>query len=136
MGPNESRYLRNTDCPYGCTLSLPFVIRAVLPAQPLILLGEAQALSDLHRLQAAIAKADNDTVTAELHLCTALAVAWQQGAKLHELRAAIDLAGLWRNQGKTTEAIALLQPFHDSFAEGDCPEDQAAARELLAELAT
>ncbi len=136
MGPNESRYLRNTDCPCGCPLLLPFVIRAVLSAQPLILLGEAQALSDLYRLQAAIVKADNDTVTAERHLCTALAVARQQGAKLYELRAAIDLAGLWRNRGKTTEAIALLQPVHDSIAEGDCPEDQATARELLAELAT
>ncbi len=98
--------------------------------------GETFALSDLHRLYAAFAKVDDDGKAAEKHLCTALAVARQQGAKLNELRTAIDLAGLWRDQGKTTKAIALLQPVHDCIAEGDCPEDQATARELLAELAT
>ncbi|MEH6646529.1 ATP-binding protein [Sulfitobacter sp.] len=97
--------------------------------------GEAYTLSDLHRVQAAIAMAGGDTETMEHYLVTALDVARQQGAKLWELRAAIDLAGLWRDQGKTTEAISLLQPVHDSIAEGDCPEDRATARELLVELA-
>jgi len=97
--------------------------------------GETYALSDLHRLQAAIANAGNDTEAAERHLGTALDVARHQGAKLWELRAAIDLAGLWRDQGKTAEAISLLQPVHDSIAEGDCLEDRATARKLLAELA-
>ena len=97
--------------------------------------GETQSLSDLHRLQAAIAKAGDDTETAEKHLGTALDVARQQGGKLWELRAAIDLANIWRDQGKTAEAIAFLQPVHDSIAEGDCLEDRATARKLLAELA-
>lgn len=96
--------------------------------------GEAYALSDLHRLQAAIALADDDRATAERYLATALDVARLQGAKFWELRAAIDLAGLWRDQGRNAEAISLLQPVHDSIAEGDCPEDRATARELLAAL--
>ena len=97
--------------------------------------GETLTLSDLHRLQAAIANAGDDSLTAERHLGTALAVAQQQGAKLYKLRAATDLASLWHDQGKTVEAIALLQPVHDSIAEGDCPEDRTKARALLTDMA-
>ena len=97
--------------------------------------GETYALSDLHRLQAAIANAGNDTEAAERHLGTSLDIARQQGAKLWELRAAIDLANLWRDQGKTAEAVALLQPVHDSIAEGDCPEDRTKAQALLTDMA-
>ena len=96
--------------------------------------GEAYALCDLHRVQAAIAIAGDDTEAAEQCLAAALDVARRQGGKLWELRAAIDLAGLWRDQGKTAEAISLLKPIHDNIAEGDCPEDRATARELLAQL--
>jgi class 3 adenylate cyclase/tetratricopeptide (TPR) repeat protein/ABC-type transport system involved in cytochrome c biogenesis ATPase subunit len=97
--------------------------------------GETYALSDLHRLQASIAIAGDDTETAEKYLVTALDVARQQGAKLWELRAAIDLASLLHEQGRNEEAISVLDPIHKSIAEGDCPEDQATARALLAELA-
>jgi class 3 adenylate cyclase/tetratricopeptide (TPR) repeat protein/ABC-type transport system involved in cytochrome c biogenesis ATPase subunit len=97
--------------------------------------GEKMWLSGLHRLYAAIAKADGDNKTAERHLTTALDVARQQGAKLFELRAANDLARLLQNQSRIEEAVAVLNPIHNSIAEGDCPEDQATARELLAELA-
>ena len=50
-------------------------------------------------------------------------------------RAAIDLAGIWQDQGKNAEAISLLQPVHDSIADGDCPEDRKVAKELLIALA-
>ncbi|SPJ28720.1 adenylate/guanylate cyclase domain-containing protein [Falsiruegeria mediterranea] len=97
--------------------------------------GETYTLSDLHRVQAEIAMADDDAETAENYLVTALDVARQQGAKLWELRAAIDLASLLHEQGRIDEAITLLTPIHNSIAEGDCPEDQATVRKLLAELA-
>jgi class 3 adenylate cyclase/tetratricopeptide (TPR) repeat protein/ABC-type transport system involved in cytochrome c biogenesis ATPase subunit len=97
--------------------------------------GEALALSDLHRLQAAIAKANDDKEIAEKHLVSALDVAQQQGATLWELRAVTDLARLWQEQGRIDEAIAVLTPVHKSVADGDCPEDHASARALLAELA-
>ena len=51
----------------------------------------------------------------------------------HGLRS-IDLASLWRDQGRTAEATSLLQPVHDSIADGDCPEDRVTARDLLATL--
>jgi len=97
--------------------------------------GESHALSELYRLQAAIAKVGDDTEAAERNLGTALDVARQQGANLYELRAAIDLARLWHEQGRIDEAIAVLTPVHEGIAEGDCSEDQAKARELLATLA-
>ncbi len=96
--------------------------------------GETFSLSVLHRLQAAIAKAGGNSVSAERYLRTALDVAQQQGAKLWELRAAIDLARLWQEQDRNDEAIAILTPVHKSIAHGDCPEDQATARALLADL--
>ncbi|MEP1198855.1 AAA family ATPase [Tateyamaria sp.] len=97
--------------------------------------GENVALSSLHRLQAAISLAAGDIKTTEKHLGTALDVARQQGAKLWELRAAIDLARLWHEQGRVDEAITVLAPVHKGIADGDCPEDQAIARNLLADLA-
>jgi tetratricopeptide (TPR) repeat protein len=97
--------------------------------------GEASSLSNLRRLQATIALAEGDTLAAEEFLVTALDVARKQGAKLWELRAAIDLANLWRDQGKTAEAVALLHPVHDSIAEGDCPEDRTKAQALLTDMA-
>lgn len=97
--------------------------------------GENVALSSLHRLRAAIALDVDDTKTAEKYLGNALNVARQQGGKLWELRAAIDLARLWQAQGRFAEAIAVLTPVHQSIADGDCPDDQAAARELFAILA-
>jgi len=97
--------------------------------------GENMWLSHLHRLYADMARADSDGAAEESHLNTAIEVASRQGAKLFELRAAIDLASLWRDQGKNIEAISLLQPIHDSIAEGDCPEDRATSGELLIALA-
>lgn len=97
--------------------------------------GETYALPDLHRVQASLAVADGDHEDAENHLKIALEIARQQGAKLWELRAAIDLARLWKDQGRIAEAIALLDPVHASIVDGDCPDDQARARELLASLA-
>jgi class 3 adenylate cyclase/tetratricopeptide (TPR) repeat protein/ABC-type transport system involved in cytochrome c biogenesis ATPase subunit len=98
--------------------------------------AETYALSDLHRVQAAIAIAGDDTETAEKYLVTALDVARRQGSKLWELRAAIDLAHLWQEQGRIDEAVALLDPVHNSIAEGDCPEDRATAQAMLREFAT
>ncbi|MBL4740296.1 MAG: AAA family ATPase, partial [Sneathiella sp.] len=97
--------------------------------------GEAYCLSDLHRLQAALAKADGDRGAVERHLGRALDLARQQGAKLWELRSAIDLAQHWQDQGKIGEAIALLKPVNGSIADGDCPNDRVIALALLKDLA-
>jgi predicted ATPase len=64
----------------------------------------------------------------------AVAVERQQSAKLWELRAALDLARLWCDQGKRTEARDLLAPVYNWFTEGfDTPVLQDA-KALLDEL--
>jgi class 3 adenylate cyclase/tetratricopeptide (TPR) repeat protein len=97
--------------------------------------GDASALSDLHRLKGALAIERGDVQAAETCLMQAIRVAKQQGSPMWELRASIDLARLLQDQGRTDEAIALLRLVHTSIADGDCPEDQVTARDLLAELA-
>ena len=48
----------------------------------------------------------------------ALTVARAQQAKSWELRAAMSMARLWRDQGKRTEARELLAPVYGWFSEG------------------
>jgi predicted ATPase len=45
----------------------------------------------------------------------ALSVAQRQSAKLFELRAAMSMARLWRDQGKRDEARELLAPVYGWF---------------------
>jgi predicted ATPase len=65
----------------------------------------------------------------------ALAVAQQQQAKSWELRAAMSLARLWRDQGKPQQARELLAPIYGLFTEGFDTRDLKEAKALLDELA-
>jgi len=65
---------------------------------------------------------------------SALAVARQQEAKSWELRAAMSLARLWRDQGKVQEARELLAPIYGWFTEGFDTRDLKEAKALLGEL--
>jgi predicted ATPase len=65
----------------------------------------------------------------------ALAVARQQQAKSLELRAAMSMARLWRDQGKRNEARDLLAPVYGWFTEGFDTLDLREAKALLDELA-
>jgi predicted ATPase len=64
----------------------------------------------------------------------AMAIARAQGAKLWELRAAVSLARLWRDQGKHVESLDLLAPVYAWFTEGFESADLVEARALLTEL--
>jgi predicted ATPase len=66
----------------------------------------------------------------------ALTVARVQQAKSWELRAAMSLARLWRDQGKVQQARALLAPVYEWFTEGFDTRDLKDAKALLEELAT
>jgi hypothetical protein len=61
----------------------------------------------------------------------ALDRARRQGALSWELRAAMSLARLLRDQGRSADAKALLQPVHDRFTEGFETADLKAAHALL-----
>ena len=77
-----------------------------------------------------------DATKAEGHFSRALAVARQQQAKSWELRAAMSMARLWRDQGKRDEARELLAPVYGWFTEGFDTLDLREAKALLDELAS
>ena len=64
-----------------------------------------------------------------------LEVARQQQAKSWELRAAMSMARLWRDQGKRDEACDLLAPVYGWFTEGFDTLDLKEAKASLDELA-
>jgi predicted ATPase len=65
------------------------------------------------------------------HFQQALDWARRQGALSWELRAAMSLARLLRDQGRPADALALLQPVYDRFTEGFDTADLKAAKALL-----
>jgi class 3 adenylate cyclase/predicted ATPase len=77
-----------------------------------------------------------DAPKAEVHFKRALAVAREQQAKSWELRAAMSMARLWRDQGKRDEARELLAPVYGWFTEGFDTRDLKEAKALLEELAS
>jgi predicted ATPase len=76
-----------------------------------------------------------DTTKAEAYFERALSVARKQQAKSWELRAAMSMARLWRDQGKRDEARELLAPVYGWFTEGFDTLDLKEAKALLDELA-
>jgi predicted ATPase len=76
-----------------------------------------------------------DVAKAEAHFGHALAVAREQQAKSWELRAAMSMARLWRDQGKRQQAHDLLASVYGWFTEGFDTLDLKDAKSLLEELA-
>jgi len=77
-----------------------------------------------------------DAAKAEAYFERALAVAREQQAKSWELRAAMSMARLWRDQGKPQQARELLAPGYGWFTEGFDTRDLKEAKALLDELAS
>jgi predicted ATPase len=75
-----------------------------------------------------------DAAKAQVHFERALAVARQQQAKSWELRAAMSMARLWRDQGKPQQARELLAPVYGWFTEGFDTLDLKEAKALLEQL--
>jgi predicted ATPase len=90
----------------------------------------------LHLLKGNLLIATGDKIEAEQSYLQALAVARQQGAKPWELRAATNLACLWRDQGKRDEARDLLAAVYGWFSEGFDTPVLKETKALLDELAS
>jgi len=86
--------------------------------------------AELHRMRGEVLL-PQDEAAAEASFGLALSIARHQSAKLWELRAAVCLARLWRDQGRRDKATDLLAPVYDWFTEGFATPDLQAARELL-----
>jgi predicted ATPase len=99
--------------------------------------GEHLSDAFLHRLRGEILlKRDSASAApAEEAFRTSLAIARQQKARSFELRAAMSMARLWRDQGKREEARELLAPVYGWFTEGFDTRDLKEAKALLEELA-
>jgi predicted ATPase len=93
--------------------------------------------SEIHQIAGEIALKSPklDVAKAEVYFERALAVARAQRAKSLELRAAMSIARLWRDQGKTQQARELLAPVYGWFTEGFDTRDLTEAKTLLGELA-
>jgi predicted ATPase len=92
--------------------------------------------ADTHRIAGEIALMlpEPDAAKAEAYFERALSVSRQQQAKSWELRAAMSLARLWRDQGKVQQARELLAPVYGWFTEGFDTRDLKEAKALLEEL--
>lgn len=97
--------------------------------------GEQYMAAEIHRLHAGALRIQGASAEEEnRQLCAALKVARRQAAKLWELRAARDLARLWREQGRVTEARDLLAPVYAAFAKGFALPDLLEAKALLEDM--
>jgi len=94
--------------------------------------------AEVHRISGEIAllSPDPDTAKAETYFERALAVARKQQAKSWELRAAMSMVRLWRDQGRTQQALELLAPVCGWFKEGFDTRDLKMAKALLDTLAS
>jgi predicted ATPase len=92
--------------------------------------------AELHRTAGEIAlkSPQPDAAKAEAYFDRALGIARRQQAKSWELRAAMSMARLWRDQGKRAEARALLAPVYGWFTEGFDTLDLREAKALLDQL--
>ena len=82
----------------------------------------------------ALMSQQRDVLKAEAHFERAIAVARQLQSKSYELRAAMSMARLWRDQGKRDAARDLLAPVYGWFTEGFDTLDLKEAKALLDEL--
>jgi predicted ATPase len=87
------------------------------------------------RLSGDVLLAIGDSTAAEASYREAVVIAQSQNAKLWELRAAMSLARLWRDQRKRTEAHELLAPVYGWFTEGLGTPVLQGAKALLEEVA-
>lgn len=90
--------------------------------------------AELQRLKGRLLLAQGDEAGAQASFNRAIEIARKQAAKSWELRAAIDLARLWQQQGKTAAAKNLLGEIYGWFTEGFDTPDLVQARLLLEEL--
>ena len=92
--------------------------------------------AEVHRVAGEIAlkSSEHDVAKAEAYFERALSIARQQQAKSWELRAAMSMARLWRDQGEVQQARELLAPIYGWFTEGFDTRDLKEAKVLLDEL--
>jgi class 3 adenylate cyclase/predicted ATPase/ABC-type transport system involved in cytochrome c biogenesis ATPase subunit len=90
--------------------------------------------AELYRLRGKIQLSLDKKSEAEAELKRALTIARQQEARWWELRAATTLSRHWHGEGRSSEAVSLLQPIYCWFVEGFDTPDLKDAKALLDQL--
>ena len=90
--------------------------------------------AELYRLRAKTLLSLDKKGEAEAELRRALTIARGQEGRWWELRAATTLARHWHDEGRSFEAISLLQPTYSWFVEGFDTPDLKDAKTLLDQL--
>ncbi len=93
--------------------------------------GENYWAADLHRLSGQLALRQRKSDSAERCFVKAIDIAKGQGARLLELRAAIDLARVWRETRPERHPRSLLEPILAVIEGGESTRDVRNARALL-----
>jgi predicted ATPase/class 3 adenylate cyclase len=126
---------------YLCMLAATYA--QVGQAEPgLRVIADAKALlanNDEHMWEGELARVEGELLrlqggsACEIEACfaRAMAIAGTQGARSLELRAARSLAHLWCDQGRRSDARALLLPIYSWFTEGFDTLDLKEAKPLL-----
>jgi predicted ATPase len=96
--------------------------------------GQRHYEAETYRFKGELHRREANPEQAGICFQRAIDIARHQQAKSWELRAAISLALLWRDQGKQTEARDLLAPIYGWFTEGFDTADLKGAKALLDEL--
>ena len=96
--------------------------------------GQRWFAAELYRHKGQLLLRQGHSEAAEQLCRKALSIAREQGAKLWELRAAVSLARLCRDQRGHTEARSLLAPVYGWFTEGFETQDLKGAKALFDEL--
>jgi len=96
--------------------------------------GECWFGAELYRHKGQLMLRQGDSKAAEDLYRQALTIAQKQEAKLWELRAAVSLARLSRDQGRRSEAYDFLAPVYSWFIEGFDAQDLKGAKALLDQL--
>jgi tetratricopeptide (TPR) repeat protein len=91
--------------------------------------------AEMHRVRGELFLSMHDVGAAEASFRKAIDVAQHQSTKIWELRAAMSMARLWRDQGKPQQARELLAPVYGWFTDGFDTLDLKQAKALLDELA-
>ena len=100
--------------------------------------NERWSEAEVHRIRGEISLLSRDPDAGKAETCfeRALVVSRKQQAKSWELRAAMSMARLWRDQGKPQQARELLAPVYGWFTEGFDTRDLKEAKALLDALAS
>jgi predicted ATPase len=131
-------YLSNLSCAYSEVGQFDDAWRSIGEAMTAAeTTKETWCEAEVNRIAGEIAllSPEPDAAKAEAYFERALVVARHQQAKSWELRAAMSLARLWREQGKVHQARDLLAPVYGWFTEGFDTRDLKEAKALLEELA-